>query len=89
MYKGYTVRTVMDEYAITFFTMLNNGYRQQMERYKMLASIASVPHMKDEDRKDFMRQLEYAATDPSDILDTEGLDDYSGLDKLKEMFGQK
>lgn len=89
MYKGYTVRTVMDEYAITFFTMLNNGYRLEMQRYKMLANIASVPHMKDEDRKDFMRQLEYAGQDPSDILNTEGLDDYSGLDKLKEMFGQK
>lgn len=88
LYKAYKLQDVLDEYAISFFTMLEQGYRLEFEQYKMWVNIVSAPHMKDQDRKDFIRLLTDAATDISDILKTDA-DDYSGLEDLKKMFGQK
>ena len=78
----------MDEYAVTFFTMLEYGYMAEAESLLMLATVASVPHMDEKDRKQFLRDLEQSAKGVSGILNTD-TDDYSGIDKLKEMFGQK
>ena len=88
MYKGYKLRDVMDEYAIAFFTLLEQGYRLKLEEYRMQVNIISAPHMKEQDRKDLVRSLEQGATDMRDILTTDA-DDYSGLDDLRHMFGQK
>ena len=88
MYKGYKLRDVMDEYAIAFFTLLEQGYRLKLEEYRMQVNIISSPHMKEQDRKDLVRSLEQGATDMRDILTTDA-DDYSGLDDLRQMFGQK
>lgn len=88
MYKGYKLRDVMDEYAIAFFTLLEQGYRLKLEEYRMQVNIISTPHMKEQDRKDFVKSLEQGATDLRDILDRDA-DDYSGLDDLRQMFGQK
>lgn len=83
MYPSYKPREVLEEYAITFIGMLNEGYRQRYERYYMLANIASITLLTSDSREKFLKQLEWASTDPSDILKPS--DDYSGITDLKEV----
>lgn len=68
MYPAYKRRDVLEEYAITFFALLNEGYRIKARHYQMLAQISDLPSLKELDRKTIYRTLEWAATDPSDIL---------------------
>lgn len=68
MYPAYKLRDVLDEYAFYFFALLNQGYRLRHEKNLMLATIASVPHMEEAARAKFIRDLEWAAKDPADIL---------------------
>lgn len=72
MYPAYTLRAVLDEYAITFFALLNEGYRLQSGNYKMLANIARSALTDDADFQKFMKQLQWASTHPSDILKPSG-----------------
>lgn len=72
MYPAYKLRDVLDEYAISFFALLNEGYRLQHTEYLMLSHIADVPHMEEKSRAQFYRNLEWAATHPSDILKQDG-----------------
>lgn len=83
MYPAYKLRDVLDEYAITFFTLLAEGYRYQYRHYYNLVNVFSVPYMEDDDRKEFIRNLEWATQEPSDILKPS--DDYSGIEDLKRM----
>lgn len=85
MYPRYTVKDVLNEYAITFFTMLNEGYRLQNQHYLMMSQVISVPHMKDDARAGFMRQLEWAIKDPSDILKPDD-DDSAGIKSVANLF---
>lgn len=83
MYPQYKAADVLAEYAVTFFTLLNAGYRLENKRYMMMAQIASVPHMEDSARTGFLRQLEWSSKDPSDILETdEGPADMNGVKNL-------
>lgn len=84
MYPRYSYQDVLNELAVVFFSLLNNGYRLQSQRYMLLAQIASVPHMEDGARQSFLRQLEWSAQDPSDILDTEDAD--SSIDGVRNLF---
>jgi hypothetical protein len=68
MYPGYTFQTALDEYAIRFFSMLNEGYRIQTRKYQMLAQISILPHIKKEEASKFLHTLDWAAKDPSDIM---------------------
>lgn len=72
MYPAYTRATILDEYAVTFLALLNEGYRVRHQRYQMLAQISDLPHMDKSNRDNFYRQLEWAATPPSDILSSSG-----------------
>lgn len=72
MYPAYNLRDCLNEYAITFFALLNEGYRQKYSNYLMLAQISDLPSMDDDTRKEFYRQLQWAATRPSDILKPSG-----------------
>lgn len=85
MYPSYKLQDVLDEYAVTFYSLLETGYRQRFAHYQMLAQIASVSIMKDEMRQEFMRQLEWASKEPSDILNIDdGADD--GMEDVKQLF---
>lgn len=86
MYPSYKVRDVLNEYAITYYAMLNEGYRQRYEHYNMLATIASIPIMRVEAINELMKQLEWATKDPSDILSSSG--DSDGIADLKKMLGK-
>lgn len=68
MYPAYKMRDALDEYAISFFALLNEGYRIRARNYQMLAQISDLPQLKGTDRSTIYRNLEWAATDPSDIL---------------------
>lgn len=84
MYPAYTVQGVLDLYAITFFTLLNDGYRIRAKHYLMLTQIANHPGWTQTVREEFMRRLEWSASDPADILKPS--DDYSGIEQAKDIF---
>lgn len=68
MYPAYKLRDVLEEYAITFYALLNEGYRLRYGDYQMLSRIADLPYMDKSDRQQFYKNLEWASTHPSDIL---------------------
>ena len=72
MYPAYTVEGVLNEYAIRFFAMLNEGYRLKYDNARLLAQIADLPHMEQEDRNKFYKNLEWASMHPADILNSSG-----------------
>lgn len=87
MYPSYKVADVLNEYAVTFFTLLNHGYRIQAMHYIMLAQITMLPNLENADRRKLLKQLEWAATDPSDILKpSESANDELEDRRLKEFF---
>lgn len=72
MYPAYKLRDVLDEYAIVFLSLLDEGYRLKYEKYIMLSQISDLPHIDEKYRKQFYKNLEWASTPPSDILKTSG-----------------
>lgn len=72
MYPSYKLRDVLDEYAITFYALLNEGYRQRFEHYRMLAQISDLPNAEKRAREQFYKYLEWASMRPSDILKPSG-----------------
>lgn len=85
MYPGYKLRDVLDEYAISFYSLLNEGYRLKYGDMVLLAQITDLPHMKREDRIELYRSLEWAATHPSDILNSSG--EGSSPAEIKKILG--
>lgn len=86
MYPAYTLHDVMNEYAVTFFAMLNEGYRQRYEGYIALANIAMYPNADKGSQEKFMRNLEWGTKTPDDILNTD--DEDSGIDGVRNLFGK-
>lgn len=72
MYPAYKAAEAMHLYALTFFSLLNEGYRVRYGAAILAAQIADLPQMSKEDRQEFYNKLEYAAMHPSDILRTDG-----------------
>lgn len=72
MYPAYKLRDVLDEYAIVFFSLLNEGYRLIYADALLQAQIGDLPHMEKADREAFYRNLEWASMHPSDILKPSG-----------------
>lgn len=87
MYPAYTVEMALNEYAVRFFALLNNGYRRRHAHYRMLAQLSMLPHMEKEPRAKLLKQLDWAATDPSDILSSSG--NANSEQDIKRFFGQK
>lgn len=86
MYPSYKRRDVLDEYAISFFALLNEGYRLMFEHYKMLAHISDLPHIDDKSaREGFYRSLEWASQHPNDILKPSG--EGSSPAEIKKLLG--
>lgn len=69
MYPGYKRADVMAEYAVSFFKLLNEGYKIRGEDMRLAARIAMAPEMKGQYWKEFMSELEYVGKDISDILE--------------------
>jgi|GEM_PF-4863523 len=85
MYPAYKLHDVLDEYAITFFALLNEGYRLKYADAQLLAQIADLPHMDKDNRARFYKNLEWASTHPSDILKSSGKG--SSPAEIKKMLG--
>ena len=68
MYPAYDVEKILNTYAISFLALLNEGYRKRYKHYQLLSQISDLPHMEKPARERFYNQLEWAAKDPSDIL---------------------
>lgn len=83
MYPAYKVSDALAEYSIVFFTLLSEGYRQLNQELLMASYVALLPNMRDEDRRNFLKQLEYAAQDLNDILKTNT--DSASTEDLKRM----
>lgn len=75
------MNSVMSEYALWFFVLLEESYKiKSMEMYNS-SVVASVPYMENKDRKKLFKDLE---TSSRDIIDLGNNEDYSGLDALKK-----
>jgi hypothetical protein len=72
MYPAYKAQDVLNEYAVRFFALLNEGYRLRYEAAMLQASLNDLPLMSQEDRQKLYRQLEWASQHPSDILKPAG-----------------
>lgn len=72
MYPTYKANDVLNEYAVTFFALLNEGYRLRYSDALLAAQISDLPQMDKEERKKFYRNLEWASQHPSDILKSSG-----------------
>lgn len=86
MYPGYKPRDVLNEYAITFYALLNEGYRKQAEHYKMLAQLAAFDRWEAKDINDFIRELDWASKTTSDILSSSS-NKGSTPDQIKKLLG--
>jgi len=86
MYPGYKrPQDVLNEYAIVYFALLNEGYRQRNQDYLMLANITAIPRMESESANKFLKQLEWAAREPGDILKPS--ENAATTEQLKKFFG--
>ena len=82
MYPAYKLLDVMNEHAIVFFTLLNEGYRIKNAEYLTLANIALLPHVEAKGRDRWLKQLQWASIHPSDILNKS--DDQTDSDQVKK-----
>lgn len=87
MFPAYTAEGIMNMYAITFFSLLNEGYRVRHAHYHMLSRIVLLPHVKKDARGKFLKMLEYASKDPSDILRTRS--NNTDMSKVRDVLGGK
>lgn len=85
MYPGYKLQDALNEYATSFFSLLNEGYRLEAADKLLLAQIALLPHLKDSAQREVLRQMQWAAQHPDDILRPSGADD--GIESVKQMLG--
>lgn len=65
--------------------MLREGYKIRHANFLMLSQIQLLPNMKDDDRIKFMKTLEYASKDPSDILRTRSGN--TDMNKIRNILG--
>lgn len=87
MYPAYKLSDVIEEYAITFYSLLNEGYRLRYSFLLLQANIVDLPHMKTEDRKNFYRELKWASMHPNDIL--KPMSEGSSKSEIKKLLGGK
>lgn len=85
MYPAYKRADVLEEYAITFFSLLNEGYKILWKHYLMLAQIGDLPQSSEENRRQFYKQLDWATKDADDILSVNNKGD--DIAKLKKLLG--
>jgi hypothetical protein len=86
-YGGYTLKDVLNEKIVSFYILLDRAnilIAREQERFSV---IASVPHMTDDARRTYYRNLENAQRDIMDLGKVNT--DYSALEVLKKELGVK
>jgi hypothetical protein len=87
MYPAYRRRDVLEEYTVSFYGLLEEGYRKQREHELMLINIALMPHIEPQTRSDYIEKLQWAAKTPGDILNPDDQGSVSeGIAGVKKMF---
>lgn len=88
VYSGYTAKSVLEEYSITFTSLLEEAYRlKAKESLRELANL-TFDHLPKADKQKYLDDLLYkSGEDLSD--DTIEVDNAESLIKLKNIFGQK
>lgn len=84
MYPAYTRDMVLNEYAKSFFALLEEGYALRYANLRRMAQLFMAPEMKPEAWRSYMDNLELLSKPASDILIPD--DDYTGLEQLKREF---
>lgn len=84
-YPAYKAVDVMKMPAISFFALLNEGYRIKYANAKLSAHIAMLPLLTDETRTKFLQELDWASKSPSDILTSD--DEASSQSDIKKLLG--
>jgi hypothetical protein len=82
LYPSYTFQDVKNEYAITFFTLLNEGYHLRYQHYLMLSQISALPYMEEADQRNFIDSLVMVTEKKDDIINEEVIE--KNKQKLKE-----
>lgn len=72
LYPAYKLRDVLDEYAVVFYSLLNEGYRQRSADYMAALAVSDFPQQDREHRMKLIKNLEWAAVHPADILNPGG-----------------
>lgn len=85
MYPAYKLRDVLDEYVVSFFALLNEGYRLKYADALLQGHLNDLPAMSKKDRENFYRDLEWASMHPGDILKSSGED--SDPSQIKKLLG--
>lgn len=85
MYPGYRRHHVLNEYAVTFFALLNEGYRIRYEDAILQGHLNDLPSMSPTDRHAVYRELEWVSKHPGDILNPDEQGDDPG--KIKKLLG--
>lgn len=85
MYPAYKRRDVLEEYAVAFFALLNEGYRLRYAAALLQGHLNDLPQMDQSAREKFYRQLEWASMHPSDILKPSG--EGSSPAEIKKLLG--
>jgi hypothetical protein len=86
MYPGYKPREVLTEYAVTFFAMLNEGYRLEAENMLLQFQLSHPEMYSADDTKALLRQLQFASKEAGDILDSD--EEATDLGKLNSILGK-
>jgi len=77
---------VLNEYAIVFYSLLNQSLQiDAIEQFKQIEA-ASYPFMEKADRQNILSGLERQSSDIIELLDQENTAE--GLTRLKKIFGQ-
>lgn len=71
----------MDEYAVTFYGLLNQSLKLDAEEFLQQLMVSGYPHMEESDRKDILDKLQNARRDF--LADNADREDYSGIEQLK------
>lgn len=66
------MHSALNEYAITFNTLLYEGYKIRNGRDLRLVNLISAAFSDDKKSKEFIKQLEWAAQEPDAILNRNG-----------------
>lgn len=89
MYPAYRIEHVLKMPAKTFMALLNEGYRERYRKMRADAQTALLPYLDKKDRSKYLKNLDMAAQDLSDILEPSKSGNAHGDDDIKRFFGQR
>jgi hypothetical protein len=86
-YQGYTMDSVLNEYAIRFFALLNQSLMLDADEHRMQAYIVGLPNSQGGEYNRYMKQLERSSKDlfTEKVLGGENVVDYEKINKITKL----